>query len=396
MDRRAALRLLLAGPLLWGACKGRAPADPVLGAVERAVAFLGTVALADGRVPGTTYGIMREGHATTALVARALVSWGPGLPATGRPLRDAALSWLSAGLSAGPLGLSGPAPDYPVYATALGLVALQRAGAGQGLEAATAWLRAQQLLEGWEAHPAWGGFVLGRAPGQPAPAPPHPGHVDLSMTRRALQALAASSPPDDPALAAGLAFTLACRAAPSPDGGRGFVYSPAELALNKGALAEGVDQAQTPADQKGYGSATADGLLALLACGRDAADPDAQAAQAWIQAHHQPDRNPGLEDAPIAAYGPAMRFYYRATVAESAAALSTTLSAPARQGLLAAILAEQRADGRWQGELALQKEDDPVIATALSILALGCLVAGDRPAHEGPAGGSLAGEGAAR
>lgn len=386
MHRRALLRLLIASPLLLPACRGPspdapAPPDPVLGAVARGAAFLASQAAPDGRVPSATYGFMREGHATTALVARALVACGSSLPQAAHGLRDGALAWLERALAAGPLGLSGPAPDYPVYATALGLTALHEAGRGTALDTAVSWLRAQQLLGGWEGHPAWGGFGLGRAPDAPPPTPPFAGHVDLSMTRRALQALAPRVRPDDPALAAGLAFTRACRAAPAPGGGRGFVYSPDELALNKAGLAEGVDQARSPADQKGYGSATADGLLALRACGRPAADPDVQAAAAWLAAHHRPDLNPGLEDAPIAAYGPAMRFYYRAAVAEARAHQPGLLAADARAALVAAILAAQQADGHWQGELALQKEDDPVIATALSLQALGHLLAGEGAAR---------------
>lgn len=354
MNRRTVLGLLAVAPL---ACRSGLPdPEPRPDPVERAVAALRARALPDGRIPSTTYGFMRDGHSTTALLALALPDG---------PLKDGALTWLEAQLQRGPLGFAGPALDYPVYATAIGLRALLLARPTAAVEPAVDWLLAQQLSDGWEDAPVHGGFGMGRAPGQAPPAPPFPGHVDLSMTRRAMQALtqaAAAGLGGDripAALTAGAAFTRRCRA-----GDGGFVYSPGELALNKSALVPGVEAARSAADHRGYGSATADGLLALRAAGQED-----EAALAWLSSHHRVDRNPGLEGAPIAAYATAMRFYYRAAAAEALAG-TDGLTEDWRAPLRAAVLAEQGADGLWRNELALQKEDDPVIATGLALLAL--------------------------
>lgn len=352
MDRRSFMGLLAALPL---ACRRRAP--PPEDPVARAVQALSALALPDGRIPSSTYGFMREGHSTTALLALAL----GGLDGSARNLKEGALAWLDSQLQQGPLGFAGPALDYPVYATSIGLRALLLSMAGARFQPAVDWLLDQQLLVGWEGNPVHGGFGMGRAPGQAAPAPPFPGHVDLSMTRRAMQAIDLAGRAGlgggriEDALEAGAAFVHRCRA-----GDGGFVYSPGELALNKSALVPGVETATSAADHRGYGSATADGILALRAVGEED-----EAGRSWLQANHRVDRNPGLEGAPIEAYAEAMRFYYRAAAAEALAG-TEGWQAPLRE----AILAEQAADGLWRNSLALQKEDDPVIATGLALMAL--------------------------
>ena len=68
-------------------------------------------------------------------------------------------------------------------------------------------------------------------------------------------------------------------------------------------------------------------------------------------------------------FAPAMRGYYRA----GSAACFAAFGGPEgwRRQLLQAVTSEQRADGSWQNPNALQKEDDPLIATAFALLALG-------------------------
>ncbi len=68
------------------------------------------------------------------------------------------------------------------------------------------------------------------------------------------------------------------------------------------------------------------------------------------------------------AFGPAMVGYYRA----ASAAVYSQIPGPAgwRAELTAAVEADQRADGSWANGSSLQKEDDPLIATAFALLAL--------------------------
>jgi hypothetical protein len=83
---------------------------------------------------------------------------------------------------------------------------------------------------------------------------------------------------------------------------------------------------------------------------------------------HRVDRNPGLEDGPMAAFGPAMRGYYRAVAAD----VFSRFGGPDgwREQIVEAVIKEQLSDGSWVSESALQKEDEPILATGFALLAL--------------------------
>jgi hypothetical protein len=183
------------------------------------------------------------------------------------------------------------------------------------------------------------------------------------MTRRVLESLrAADVASSDPVFAEALAFVDRCQTSNGAS-----LYSPVELALNKG---------QRSADDEtlGYGSATADSLLARAAAGAPS-DTRARQALAWLEAHHTPTENPGVSGGPMEPFASAMRGYYRA----GAARCFRAFGGPKRwRGeLIEAIAAEQGSDGSWQNESSLQKEDEPIIATAFAVDALtSCLFVG--------------------
>src|SRR5262249_4020768 len=139
--------------------------------------------------------------------------------------------------------------DYPSYATALAVQALRRSG--QPVYRMVAWLLTQQFTEehGWKRDdPAYGAWGMG---GDPRTAP-NAGHVDLSMTRHVLQALAAAGvPAGDPAFARARVFVERCQ---NTDGG--FFFSTVVLDANKAG--------QDGPLYRSYGTATADGILAML------------------------------------------------------------------------------------------------------------------------------------
>ncbi len=307
----------------------------------------------DGAFRSSRYGLMRSGHSLTGF---ALTCLAPrGTPARPPPGWHTALDWLAASLDdEGAVGRPGDVTDYPVYATALAIRAWSTGGRDIP-PAAGRWLASRQLVDdGWREGPAFGGFDMGH---RVRPRPPDPGHVDLSMTRRALEALVlCGTGPGSPTMNAGRIFVERCAA---PDGG--FVYSPVEPVLNKA----GCDP-----ECRGYGSATADGLLALAAIGGTAAPRDRLFAPALsrLRALHRLDRNPGLEGGPMEAFGPAMRGYYRAASAE----VFRRFGGPEgwRAALVEAVLAEQRADGSWASDSPLQKEDEPIVATGFALAAL--------------------------
>lgn len=310
---------------------------------------------ADGRFCSATYGLLRGGASLTPFVLLALHR-AATLP--GEPTARAVQALLTLQNTEGALGFDGPAPDYPCYATGMLLSALTRTqapGVRDATRAGVAWLRTQQLsgTRGWTDHPARGGWGMGA---KTPHSPPHAGHVDLSMTRRVIEGLRdAGLPANDPCLVEAHHFLRRCQC---EDGS--FFYSPVELALNKGKRS--VNGAPV-----GYGSATSDGLLCLLALEQSATEP-AERAHRWLRSHHRNDANPGLEGAPMQAFATAMRGYYRA----GASACFARLTGPPdwRRELVDAVASEQDADGSFRNANPVQKENDPLIATAFALHAL--------------------------
>lgn len=333
LDRRT----VLGGLLGLAGCWSPAPVLPEHTPEQRAQDWLLAQAGPDGRFASTTTGLLGSGQSLTPLVLGVLPRdrWPAG-----------SVDWMLAQLDGGGLGLRSLAVDYPVYATSLLLALLPQ---DPRLEPCVRWLRTQQYLDGWEGHPAHGGFGIGA---RRLPTPPHAGHVDLSMARRAIEGLrAAGVPSDDPVLAAARGFVLRCRV------DDGFVYSPADDTINKGERPDGRSRA--------YGSATADGLLALTALG----EPLPDGVLAHLRAIHRLDRNPGVPaTGPYAVYGEAMRGYYRA----ASAAVFRVHGGPEgwAEALRAAVLSEQRDDGSWANTRSEQKEDDPLVSTSLALAAL--------------------------
>jgi hypothetical protein len=326
-------------------------------ATERGVTWL-VSQQADGSFPSRTYGLLASGQSLTPFVVGALLDAGM---APDRGEVRAALAWIAARVdSVGALGFATAIPDYPCYATALAVSCLVRAQPPGWSDLAgrlATWLDGQQYGPAWDGHPARGGFGMGA---RLSPTPPDAGHVDLSMTRRAVEAFAAiGRPPDHPSMQAARTFVER-----SQTEAGGFLYSPVELMLNKGRRTGDTPQA--------YGSATADGLLALLALGATAADPRVARAHAFLLDIHRFDENPGVAGGPMDAFAKAMTGYYRA----GSSAVFRALGGPDgwQAAMAAAVVAEQRPDGAWANRSALQKEDDPIIATGFALQALGLVL----------------------
>jgi squalene-hopene/tetraprenyl-beta-curcumene cyclase len=107
---------------------------------------------------------------------------------------------------------------------------------------------------------------------------------------------------------------------------------------------------------RSYGTATADGLLSLLALGARPDNPRVTAARSWLVSHHRTDFVPGFPDGLESDWRTGMFFYYAA--------------AGARLGLATALVDRQRADGSFRNSSFLMKEDDPLIATGFAVTAL--------------------------
>jgi len=313
--------------------RGAEARDDGRGAIAGAAKYLWSKQGADGGWHSETYGLLRSGQSLTPFILLALLD-APDAP---KDAVDRAVKFILANTNAaGEVGRSDPSlEDYPNFATSLAIRALRRAG--KPVDKMVDALRAQQFRDanGWKpADVPYGGWGMGG----PLRQPPHPGHVDLCMTRHALQAVG------DPA---GRVKTYLdrCRNA---DGG--FMFSPVVLDANKAGVG------------KSYGTATADAVLSLLALGEPA-----DRALEWLASHHRVDGVPGFEEG--SKWRDGMLYYY---LAASAQAFKAAKSGPKgwQEEMIRSLAGRQREDGSFRNASFLMKEDDPLIATTLALLAL--------------------------
>lgn len=350
LSRRA---FILTG--MAAACSRPAAKGPLQAAAE----YLWAQQAEDGGFHSSTYGLLRSGQSLTPFILNGLLDVPLQTFSPPREGVDRALEFIRRNTDTeGVLGRMDPtAPDYPNYATALAVVALvksRRSGFESLVQRMVEELRRQQFSEanGWaEDSPPYGGWGMGGA----VRRPPDAGHVDLSMTRYVLEALrAAGVSPGDPALTRALIFLDRTRNAD-----HGFYFSPVNPEINKAG--------ESGAAFRSYGTATADGVLALRAAGVPETDSRIANAVQWLRDHHRVDAAPGFdeldaasstEDRPAtsarAAWSEGLRFYYAHVATRALPDLEVRLPRP-------------EADGRFVNASNLVKEDDPLIATTFAI-----------------------------
>ncbi len=343
--RLASRRSFLLTGLAAAAC-ARRESDPAL---RKAAQFLWSQQSEDGGWHSRTYGLLRSGQSLTPFVLDALLSVPEDVVARPAQGVNRAIAFLRKNTNAdGQLGLSDSvAPDYPNYATGLAVRGTVRANRPERMSDIAPWLkclRAQQFTEegGWKRDdPAYGAWGQGAA----RLTPPDAGHVDLAMTRYVLEGLAAAGvPPTDPAIQRALVYLERCQ---NPDGG--FFFSTVNLDTNKAGDDSG--------KYRSYGSTTADGVISLRACGVPESDPRITRATRWLSEHHHPDRAPGFDTGPRAAWSVGLRYYYAAAITRAVPGLPV-------------LLPPQRADGSFANSSNLVKEDDPLIATPFAVRVL--------------------------
>lgn len=318
--------------------------------LTRAAQYLWAQQAADGGFHSATYGLLRSGQSLTPFVLGALLRVPDAMADAPAGAVARAIAFIRRHTNGdGAVGVTLGNADYPNYATALAidaLVSAERDSWTADIAPMVAHLRAQQFSEGsgWTPeHTAYGGWGMGG----PIRHPPDAGHVDLSMTRFVLEALRAGGVDgSDLVMSRARVFLERCQ---NRDGG--FFFSPVMPALNKGGPgAEGF---------VGYGTTTADGVLALRAAGVPDSDDRIARAIAWLDRNHQSDRVPGFDEgeSPEASWSAALRFYYAAAIARVRPQLRVRLP-------------EQSDDGSFRNANSRVKEDDPLIATTFAIQTL--------------------------
>lgn len=325
----------------------RGPGD--VAAVRAATEFLESEQHDDGAWRSRTYGLLSGGGSLTALVTATLARVDPEAESVER-----GLAYLDGRREAGQLGLvDAGMPDYPVFTHALAVKAC--ATAGQVRARDLKFLLSRQFAEaaGWsEASAPYGAWGMGAA----VHPPPEAGHVDLSMTRHALEALRAGGiPAGAPVMERARIFVQRLQHA---DGG--FHFSTVVPEANKAGRADG--------EWASYGTAVADGIRSLEALGLPS-----DASRAWLIGHHRAGVVAGFENHPDSRWKDGLWFYYAASAAPF-------LAPPQQEELRADLVARQRPDGSWANPEKLVKEDDPLIATPLAVEALlGSRVLKERP-----------------
>ena len=338
-------RTFLLAAVAAASCSRAGRSDPLRSAAQ----YLWRQQAEDGGFHSATYGLLRSGQSLTPFVLGGLLN----VPDTVLPAPpgaiDRALEFIRKHTdAAGALGrMDESAADYPNYATSLAVTVMlktRRNGYERDIAPMVAQLRAQQFSEenGWKREDApYGAWGMGG----PVHRPPGAGHVDLSMTRCVMEALQSSGvTASDTAITRALVYLERSQ---NLDGG--FYFSTVNPEINKAGQANG--------GFASYGTATADGVLALRAAGVPDTDDRIARATKWLKDHHQPDRVPGFERAPYQSWGSALRFYYAYVISRTLPDLSVVLPA-------------QGNDGSFRNANNQVKEDDPLIATTFALLPL--------------------------
>lgn len=394
---RLCVRRLALCVLLVGCATGAFAAEPQHAALQRACAYLWSQQAADGGWHSKQYSMLRSGQALTPFLLHALLDVPESIcrrPAGGV---ERALDFIRSHVDEhGAVGRSDPdILEYPVYSTAYSVLCFRAANRPEDvglIGRLTGFLRAAQYRKrnGFSRdHPAYGGwgFDVPQEAG-------NPGHMDLAHTRRALEAMdmgnrvgrrtrelshahhtqfflrVVQKHPD--AVARQPLYTGSDQSEIDASFDGGFYFSPVVVAANKGRE-EATDE-DGAVHFRSYATATCDGILALLAAGVPRDDQRVVRAVEWLAAHDDLAYPQGVPTDYPEPWGEAIRFYHYAVRAEAYAALDWPGDWRAR--LTALVAKTQAEDGSFRNTASpLMKEDDPLLCTALAVVALGHSVA---------------------
>jgi hypothetical protein len=373
----------------------RVPGDRLDQAVDRAesagIRYLVAQQSTDGAWRSPTYGVFKDGLSLTPLVLKAL-AFGPDVVGAAHARRRGADYLIARVRSDGSIDGGAFGMTYPVYSASAAVIALARLDYPGSRPARDTWLRElrrRQLTEtlGWGPDdPAFGGWGYSIEPPSKNNAlrpPEHPVDADLSSTLFAVGALRlAGLPLDDPAIRKALTFIEGCQNFAASEAQRdpcyddgGFFFSQTDPVRNK-AGAAGRDR-RGRMRYHSYGSATADGLRALLRCGLAPDHPRVIAARTWLEQHFSSESHPGTFESAREPDRDATYFYYAWSFAHAFRALGITELRSNGQriawveALARELIRRQHPDGTWTNRFTASKEDDPMVATSFAVATLG-------------------------
>ncbi len=362
---------ILAGILwIWLTACGVPAENTLEQVVGQACSYLWSQQDKDGAWRSRTHRVMGAGHALTPFILWVLLQ----VPESSYPLDQSkvnlSLEYLRSTIDQQDrLGFPKPGIlEYPNYANAYALMLLSSYGENSvdslRILKLQQYLTAQQFTElrGISPdHAAYGGWGFGEDQLPSGIA----GQVDLSHTRRIIQALTTSQYPIDrllPDVEIFLARSQGVLKTNGPDSRNakrysdgGFHYSTVIMPANKAGMRDSAAIS--------YPTATCDGFLALHLAGIAQGQME---ALSWLE-NHSGWFDWGLETPQ--GWSSAMRFYHLMVRSEVHRIYPDRLVTTSYPGQW--LMAQQRGDGSFQNAAgAISKEDDPLLATAMALITL--------------------------
>jgi len=325
----------------------------------------------DGGWHSETYGSMRGGASMTALVLYAAshlpkhyhqqTCWQRGLEflMPGIRLR---------GFVACPDGTL----DFPTYSTAMTLSATRRTGmeipADHRMSMVDFLVMAQlsqtngfrkECIDfgGWDS--LGGSGATGVTSG-----------TNLSVSMQAVEAIAGEEHRDRAAtLERAKQWSFGCQNWPDGDGG--FFFQPEKNALSNKAQWEDESGIQP----RSYGTPTCDGLSLMIAAGVGLGEVRVQKAVEWLTKNSQVDSVSGFDKTPPElGWKEGLMYYYFRGLSRVNPLLPDEFKRKQRNDLLHQLLKLQSKEGFWENSFTSMREDDPLIATCFSLIAISNLL----------------------
>jgi len=362
--------------LLLGCQSEPNPQSPAGQALQRAAKYLWAQQSEDGGWHSQHHGLLKGGQVSSAFALDALLAIPDSIYRPTADQKAAGLQFLRDHTNSdGALGLHDPhILEYPNYATAYALKIFVHHGEPEDdalIGKMSSYLLAQQFgpERGQErSHGAYGGWGFGETVLMDGQV----GHVDLSHTRKVLQALEVAGKLNGDIDEQARLFLHRLQGHPEADSigtgllelnqkefDGGYVYSPMQADLNKGGEDSlGADPVYS------YATATADGYLAERALGKEGTE-----AGEWLLKSHRWDYPEGIPHQTVQQWQLVMKYYHIMVRAEAYAELQPAMDWQAE--LVDFLIAEQLPDGSFSNPNgAPNKENDPHLATSMAIRAL--------------------------
>lgn len=347
--------------------------------LQRACAYLWTKQAPDGGWHSATTGIMRGGSSLSPFVFWALLNVPDSIYMIPPKQKALGLQFIRQHIDNEGISISDDPEimDYPNYASAYSAMILYRFSDRYSdksmVNKTLNYLKNQQFTEQRgisRAHPAYGAWGFGESGLEKGDI----GHVDISHTRRILACLKMCGETDTAIFEKSHRYLLLTQKNPSRNDAQpnktneinalydgGFYYSTTSTGSNKGGM-------HPNGAFKSYATATCDGLLGLMTIDNVHKEP-VNAAVKWLDNHPNIHFSEGVDTTNPNNWENALVFYHFAVRAEAYRAFHKKGNWATE--ITEAIKIKQHTDGHFMNpEGSINKENDPLLATTLAIIAL--------------------------